>query len=205
MPPLGRVDSASLEFTEDTLTIGGETDIRTQLSAVALDGDSLWLACDEGCRLERLSRSGSRFSFAAHQVFPLDSLLALPAPSQDEADIEGLFVDEGWLWLIGSHSVKRKKPKGQSPSEIASQLRKTPRDGNRHLLARVPLVGNELKKKDGARKAATLDATDTSSALLDAIRAAGDDHLGPFLDVPGKDNGFDIEGLAAKACAYGSG
>jgi hypothetical protein len=161
-----------------------------------LDGEHLWLACDEGCRLDRLSRSEGRAAFAGHEVVGLDTLLDLPAPVAEEADVEGLAVDDGWLWLVGSHSVKRRKPKGKSPSEVARKLLETTRDGNRHLLARIPIAGGSLRKKDSTRRAAMLDATATTSALLDAVR--GDEHLKDFIAVPGKDNGFDIEGLAAR-------
>ena len=63
-----------LEFAKDRLLVGDDVDIRTGLSCVVRDGDDLWLACDEGCRLERLSRSGSRGQFSGHTVVPLDDL-----------------------------------------------------------------------------------------------------------------------------------
>jgi hypothetical protein len=189
-------DTVTLQFNEETLTVGEDTDIRNQLSAVVLDGDRLWLACDEGCRLERLSRTRGASIFAKHQVFELDALLDLPGSAEEEADVEGLAVDDGWLWLVGSHAVKRKKPKGKSPSEVAEKLLETARDGNRHLLARIPIERGALQKKAGQRRAAQLPATRKSSSLLKAVRS--DDHLQPFIDMPGKDNGFDIEGLAAR-------
>jgi hypothetical protein len=188
--------TVTLQFDDRMLIVGEDIDIRNQLSAVVLDGDRLWLACDEGCRLERLSRARGGSTFAQHQVFDLAALLDLPAPPEEEADIEGLAVDDGWLWLVGSHAVKRKQPKGKSPAEVARKLLETTRDGNRQLLARIPLKGDALQKRDGGRRAAALPATTKSSDLLKAVRAA--DHLKPFVDVPGKDNGFDIEGLAAR-------
>ena len=189
-------EAVTLQFDPEKLLVGKDTDIRNQLSAVAADGEHLWLACDEGCRLERLSRTAGGSTFGAHEVSELDTLLDLPAPVKEEADVEGMYVDDGWLWLIGSHSVKRKKPKGESPTEIAGKLLETPRDGNRHLLARIPIADGRLAKTSGARRASALHATPTSSALLEAVRA--DAHLRPFIDIPSKDNGFDIEGLAAR-------
>ena len=189
-------DSVTLQFSRKKLLVNEGTDIRDQLSAVVLDGEHLWLACDEGCRLDRLSRSEGGAAFADHEVVGLDTLLDLPAQVEEEADVEGLAVDGGWLWLVGSHSVKRKKPKGKSPSEVARTLLETTRDGNRHLLARIPIADGTLRRKDGARRAAMLEAAPTTSALLDAVNR--DDHLKDFVRLPGKDNGFDIEGLAAR-------
>jgi hypothetical protein len=188
-----------LEFDEEQLTVGEGTDIRTGLSGIALHGNDLWLACDEGCRLERLSRSGPRAKFSSHAVFPLEDLLALPDEATEEADIEGLDVDDGWLWLVGSHSVKRKKAStDDTPSEIAKALSKTQRDGNRHLLARVPLEGGIPRRKVGPRRAGSIEATRKSSALLKALVKSEDELLTPFIEIPGKDNGFDIEGLAVR-------
>ena len=191
----------ALEFDPDKLVVGGDKDIRQQLSGIALDGSHMWLACDEGCRIERLTRneSAAKPAFRNHTIFALEDILTLPAnPTKEETDVEGMYVDDGWLWIVGSHSVKRKKPKSDALDEVAKKLADVGRDGNRHLLARIPIVGGELRKQDGTRQAAALDMTDSSSALLDAIRSSADPHLLPFLEIPGKDNGLDIEGLAAR-------
>jgi hypothetical protein len=201
--PLKRAGSVVLEFDPNAVTIGG-TDIRNQLSGIAVDADRMWLACDEGCRLEGLTKAGSGKAFGSHQVAPLEQLIDLPAAPNEEADVEGMFVDDGWLWLVGSHSVKRKKPKpGDTAAKIASKLEETSRDGNRHLLARVPIAGGALTRTDGPRQAAWIETSPTSSALLRAIESSGpgsarDRHLADFVPLPGKDNGFDIEGLAAR-------
>lgn len=194
-----RSGTLTLRFDRTRLTVGDDTDIRRQLSAVAMVDDTLWLACDEGCRLERLSRRSDSV-FDTHAIFPLHDLMPMPAKSTEEADVEGLHADAGYLWMVGSHSVKRKKPKNDSPTNVAERIAETSRDGNRHILARVPLVGNELMKKDvaGGRRSAALDASPESSPLLDAVRKARDPHLAAWIDLPGKDNGFDIEGLAVR-------
>lgn len=204
MPSSALLGTVTLEFDPGRLTVGDDSDLRQGLSGVVLDGGTLWLACDEGCRLERLSRTGATDSrFSDHHVFPLENLLTLPATPAEEADIEGLAVDDRWLWLVGSHSVKRKKPKKtDSPEAVADKLSKTSRDGNRHLLARVPLNGNLLQREHAGRHAASIAATPESSELLDAIRpddpGGADIHLAPFVELPGKDNGLDIEGLAVR-------
>jgi len=57
-----------------------------------------------------------------------------------------------------------------------------------------------VRRKHDGRRAASIETRPKSSALLKAIKRGrhgdGDPHLAPFLPLPGKDNGFDIEGLA---------
>jgi hypothetical protein len=198
------IPTVVLQFDRNRLEVGDKKDIRDGLSAVAFRGQDLWLACDEGCRLERLSRAGSELTFSAHRQFPLADFLDLPAEREEgkpeeEADVEGMDIDDEWLWLVGSHSVKRKNPKtGDSAAQIAEKLQKTSRDGNRHLLARIPLENGVPQRTAGSRQAGCIETSPDSSALLDVIRASGDKHLLPFVPLPGKDNGLDIEGLAVR-------
>jgi hypothetical protein len=116
--------TATLRFDRELLTVGsGGTDIRDGLTAVVLHDSQLWLACDEGCRIEHLSQADDRTSFEAHGVFPLDDLRTLPADGTQEADVEGLDVDDGYLWLVGSHSVKRKgAKKGDAPGDVCAPM-----------------------------------------------------------------------------------
>ena len=52
----------------------GTVDLRTGLSAVALDGNTLWLACDEGCRVERLTKDEHLRGWACVlEVHPVDA------------------------------------------------------------------------------------------------------------------------------------
>jgi hypothetical protein len=175
-------------------------------------GDTLWLANDETISLERLSLiEGSNNIYShgrAHQQFSLNDYLRLPVPTDptnetQEVDLEGLAYEEGYLWLVGSHSLKRKKPKLDKGSKKAQKrLAEVTSDGNRYLLARIPIVESDetytLAKEDtqnGTRRtAAQLRGNHKGNDLTDALRH--DEHLEPFLAIPGKDNGFDIEGLA---------
>lgn len=182
------------------------------LSAVLMTGDQIWVANDESVSLERLSLHGNEGVdpvYAKHKQYPLSDYLTLPAPALDdggevvEADIEGLDHRDGWLWLIGSHSLKRSKTsKEKSPERNIKRLSKVISEGNRYLLARIPLFKEgeeyELRKavvKDGIESNAARLAG--SSAQNDLTRSlSGDRHLQPFLSIPSKDNGFDIEGIA---------
>lgn len=168
-------------------------DVRHGLSAARAVGGHLWLACDETAALERLTRQPDG-GFAGHRPFPLARLLALPGRPDGEADIEGLAWDGQALWVLGSHSRKRKKPKpGMAEAEAVRRLATVAVDPNRYLLARLPLAGDPpAPVRTGAVR---LAGGRRGNALTRAL--ARDPHVGPFVAVPGKDNGLDIEGLAA--------
>lgn len=198
MPNTRLPHAVRLEFHTDALT-------SRDLSGAALTGDCLWVAGDETCglcRLQALPPLGTEARRYGQALdVPLAGLLDLPGAADDEADLEGLAVDQGWLWLVGSHGLKRKNTKaGREAADNAKRLAKLSLDGNRRLLARLPLeTGDDglptvvRHAKDG-RQAARLKGNAESNQLTDAL--ADDPHLGPFLAIPGKDNGLDIEGLA---------
>ena len=186
------------------------------LSAVVVVGDCLWLASDEVTSVERLSSTDGR-TFNAHKSFALKDLIDLPAQGADfdqEIDIEGLDHHDSWLWLVGSHSIKRKKVEKEGTTEKRiKRLAKTEIEGNRFMLARIPLVHaqggtdqqlarstSDPNNPDRIMTAGQLEGDAESNALVNAIKQAengrGDSHFGNFLTIPGKDNGFDLEGLA---------
>ena len=86
--------------------------------------------------------------------------------------MEGLDYEDGYLWLVGSHSLKRKKPddKEESVKENFERLANVSSDGNRFLLARIPATEEDgtytLKKKVNrtARSAPPLNCTATPRA-----------------------------------------
>src|SRR5262245_27568806 len=137
-------------------------------------------------------------NYGAHRRFELASLLP-DLPVGGEIDIEGLDEDHGYLWLIGSHSKKRKKAEEAKPAEKnRERLGDVKPDPLRHTLARVPLAAGEAVKAAGSLTVARLrNATDGGEGdeLSERLRA-DKDHLGRFWEIPSKDNGIDIEGLA---------
>lgn len=177
-------------------------DLLGELSAVAqTPGGYLWCGSDELNTLERLSQV-EPCMFANHQRFNLDHYLPLEN-QKDEVDIEGLAYDQSYLWITGSHSLKRSKPKGKNPQKDIERLMDVKSDANRYLLGRIPVVGGELFKSCSdpvaphqTLTAACLEKRADGNQLTDALRY--DSHLGPFLTIPlpSKENGFDIEGLA---------
>ncbi|GAA4353888.1 DUF3616 domain-containing protein [Hymenobacter saemangeumensis] len=185
-----------------------EKHVRDGLSAVLLTGDNLWVSCDERTSVERLRRTGPH-SFGEHCSYELADLLDLPDDADSEIDIEGMGHANHYLWIVGSHSLRRKKPdkKGKDAEAQIARLAEVKGEPNRYLLARIPLLQNEKtgdfelhkaaphpEKKGHMLRAAQLHGNGKGNELLDLL--ADDPHIGPFLTIPGKDNGFDIEGLA---------
>ena len=184
-----------------------DKNIRDGVSSIACTGKYLWVAGDENVSIQRLEKMEDG-SYGNGRNFFLKDFIELPAPDE-EADIEGMDVEGNYLWIVGSHSYKRKKAredKEDQDKEI-SRLTKTKLGANRNLLARIPLIRDEngvyilvkecADPKNPSKKltAAKLKHTKKKwSQLTKKLKL--DEHLEDFIGLPGKDNGFDIEGLA---------
>lgn len=177
---------------------------RQDLSTVLLTGNGqLWLGSDETSTIENLSFTEEK-SFLEHRQYRVAEFISLPAPEDQEIDIEGLAYADHYLWLVGSHSYKRKKPKAKkSDEENFQRLTEISWEPNRYVLGRIPLVEGKLLSSclhphDSSihLTAAKLEITQQGNLLTAAL--ASDRHLGLFVKagIPGKENGFDIEGLA---------
>ncbi|HEV2559063.1 MAG TPA: DUF3616 domain-containing protein [Microvirga sp.] len=196
------IDQVSLVFSDWRPMRHVEDPLHKDLSAVARAGDCLFVACDETASVERLQRHGNGI-FGSHTHFALGAFVDLPAGAEGEMDIEGLCAEDGYLWIVGSHSLKRSKPKRDacSPEDALARMKEVEREANRYFLGRIPLVddGSGLvvpARCDGERQAAWVKFGPNRSALAGWLR--DDPHLAPFLDIPSKENGFDVEGLAVR-------
>lgn len=189
-----------LRFAEHAV----DADTHVNLSAVRSDGPCLWIAGDETATVERLTALGPSAlgltavgqEYGHHVTVSLAEVVDLPGGAEDEVDIEGLARQGPYLWAIGSHSSCRKRIKRKHSDEKSVRRLATVRaEPSRHVLARLAvapepdgLPGIVRATPDGPTSALLPGGI---SSLLDA-----DEHLAPFLAIPGKDNGFDIEGIA---------
>ena len=199
------------------------------LSAVEIAGNYLFVAADESTSIERLTTADGGQSYAEQRSFPVASFIPLPDKG-DEIDIEGLSVSHHYLWLVGSHSTKRQKPKPQeTPQQQIARIASVKSEMKRYVLARIPIIKNQTSGEvmllqscpnpdvpTQLLTAAHLPYSERGNQLMDALK--DDEHLGlfistappenknghkendhpPSLAIPGKDNGLDIEGLAAR-------
>lgn len=196
-------DVFSMVHSTCLLTFRENTDnVRLSLSAVRYISPYLWLGCDETATLERLTLVGDQAGEHCH--IPVSDFLPLPSSNTEEIDIEGLAYGSHYLWFVGSHSLKRKRVQAeQAERDAVKRLRKIEYEANRYTLGRIPLVDGQLwpscphpDDPTVTLRAAQLQRKKWGNELTHRLQ--DDRHLGDFLkaDIPGKDNGLDIEGLA---------
>ncbi|MGY1792697.1 DUF3616 domain-containing protein [Geodermatophilus sp. SYSU D00525] len=194
--------------TERTVTLRFGTASRrstthTNLSAVRSDGPVLWVAGDETATIERLVADdpASPTRYDGQTTFSLADLVPLPGGTgpgvEEEADIEGLARTGDALWAVGSHSLRRRRIRDEHDGEQAlRRLARVTGQPRRQVLVRIPVVDVDglptLVKDDGTHGAAVFGTRGRD--LRDLL--ADDEHLAPFLPIPGKDNGLDVEGIA---------
>jgi hypothetical protein len=177
-------------------------DLHGELSSITITPDgSLWVGSDEFQTIERL-KPVEPYIYGDHKMFHVADFTQLLS-DEGEIDIEGLDYHDGYLWLTGSHSVKRKKPKDKKAPKALDRLATIYPELNRYTLARIPIVGGEPLREYTAPdepgrtlRAGTLRLGDKENALVEALR--DDEHLAPFMHIPNKENGFDIEGIAVR-------
>jgi hypothetical protein len=190
-----------------TLIFSKEVDkleeIRTEISSCLATGDNLWVSCDEGATIERLSRNDEG-NYDNHKQYQLGDFFDMPEEG-GETDMEALAYQEPYLWFCGSMSLKRDSADpDDSLEEQLEDLLDIDLDENRFSLGCIPCIEKggeyELHKEidhEGKQlKAKMLRGGAKSSMLHNALM--NDEHLGMFMKVPCKDNGFDIEGLAVE-------
>ena len=112
--------------------------------------------------------------------------IPLPGPLGVELDLEALAVNGSTVYALGSHSSTRSS--SDAPEKTAAKNLERLEEGRKPRPARDVLFRF------------TYDAaTHTASAMAPAsLRAAIDGHkvLSPFVALPSKENGIDLEGLA---------
>jgi len=171
-------------------------------AALRTPSGALLVAADERASLELLHADPQqRHAYGNHQSFALGEALGITA--DDEVDIEGVTCEDDGsaLLVIGSHSAKRKKPRGKGDAKDFERLATVKTDPSRFVLARVPLRDGVPALASGSETSIALLPAEGEGSLLGMLE--DDPHLGPFVPrlsdpgftIPGKDNGLDIEGL----------
>ncbi len=170
----------------------GGKDLRYSLSGAAVAGDYLWTASDEGRSVECLKPDGNggyrlRKQYHLDKKFKVVPGKPFNAKKPDEVDIESLCVADGALWICASHCRVRPKPDDENKLARPNWDFETPR--SRHFLGRVPLT------PDGRAPAKLGRALPSKGPRSLRSRLSENPFLKPFVDLPSKENGLDIEGM----------
>ncbi len=149
------------------------------ISAIAFFDNWLVIGADEGAQIQILDQvTNSIYKAREHSL----SLLQ----GDQEIDVEGMARQDNLLYVIGSHSLKRKEVK---PDKTCAENYK-----------RIKSVTAETSRDNIFRLSFDMDTgqvnPDIKAISLRKILSA-DPVLGPFTRIPGKENGVDIEGIAA--------
>lgn len=178
---------------DDPVLFVGAIQASDDVSAIAKVGDFLVIGADEAVGPEEnrnviqvLEPIAAGPAGEARYARRRDILL-YQGPEKTEMDIEAFATDGNVLYVIGSHSKKRKRPKaGRTRAENRKRFHgKIEPEASRGRIYRLELTA------DGA-PAGTPRVQEGLAGVI-----AGHPLLGLFAAIPGKENGVDIEGLAA--------
>ncbi len=196
--------------------------LRKNVSGIVGNDEILVIGADEKASIQVLKKTDWDGEKKVYKV--TEDITLEDASEKSEVDIEALASDGNRLFVIGSHSTKRKRVKSledlkeaqkQDPDKFgkvgdASHCKKTSDEGknedpeknpgcwkwNRNRLKKTEPEPNRKRlfvletEKNGKPKADTIQAL----PLADVI--AQHQVLSGFLEIPSKENGVDIEGLA---------
>ena len=176
-----------------TIEFAGQVHEAQDISAISnfeIDGQTyLAIGSDESKQRVQLLKQTSA------QTYEVDDDLEIKLPlskDNDEIDIESTAFDRkhNLLYIIGSHSKKRKTVKidEKTAKKNRERLANIAPETYRNQIFQV-----KLDKKTGKVKG----DIESSKDLKDVF--AKDPYLKKFIDIPSKENGIDIEGLAIKS------
>jgi len=148
------------------------------LSGAVLVGGRLFLGNDEGHRLLHCEADAAGSGWLQQGSTGLGE-------KGEEVDIEALDYADGYLYVAGSHSLRRKalKPDRLSAAKNRKRFRRIDAQAARDRLFRIPL--DPQSGEPGEAEVIDLRKRLRKDKLLE-----------PFTRIPGKENGVDIEGLA---------
>lgn len=179
--PQQSVSGTNVSFHGDILA-------NRDISAVSMLGDLLVIGADEAVgnkanenyiQLLKPDDSGNYHVVSNILVYRGDK------QAGRELDIEGFAVQGRNLYVIGSHSLARKRPrKNNTYEENRVRMSKIKHEKSRYQLYRLKL--------DGSYQVGRREQINLSSIFNN------DPVLSRFTSIPSKENGIDIEGIAVK-------
>lgn len=169
------------------ISISGSVIELENVSAVARFRSFLIIGSDEGTGKEKDENRIQLLKMNADGSCSVADSILLMQGEGKELDIEGLCTEDDLVYVIGSHSSKRKKIKADrswKKNRETFHQDKIEDETSRDWLFRLRL------NEDGK------ELTKDRISLRGIIR--NDPALKAFCEIPSKENGVDIEGLAVK-------
>ena len=161
----------------ESIKIDGKLNIDNRnISGLVITNDFMALATDEGNAIQILRKQGNKYIADSTGVIELST-------SKDELDLEGLAWQAPYLYAIGSHSKKRKRVKSNASDE-------------KNLKRLEPIIAEPSREQlFQVELSPTGDVKQIRSLSLSKWLQQNP-ILAPFLAIPSKENGIDIEGIA---------
>ena len=174
----------------NSLKLSGNIKAREDISAVTKVGSYLVIGVDEGVGeaenenvIQVLKEVNSNHYQVSHEIL----LFKGSKEEGKELDIEGIDVEGNTMYVVGSHSLRRKRIKSKKDYQKNREKfrdEKIDHQKNRDWLYRVTI--------DSDVNASNLERI----SLRDIINT--DEVLKTFSRIPSKENGVDIEGITVK-------
>ena len=194
MSPLSAEEVPKAKLSNKNIVLEGVLTTKKRdlnVSAIAFNKDRrlLVVGSDEGSVIQVLKRNDDQtYKAKDERNIELDSRLG-----NQEIDIEGIAWGKKYVYVIGSHSRKRERVKyketdpkdNKKAKKNRERLRTTATEPSRERLYRVKLDEEGQAEKD------SIDMVTLRNIF------ANDKLLRPFQALPSKENGIDIEGIAA--------
>jgi hypothetical protein len=162
-----------ISFLESVNIIGNiydDEENNQNISAIAVVGDRLIVGNDEGNEINILKHNGEGYA----------NERSISLSKGKEIDVEGIACEGAIVYVIGSHSYKRKKIKlEQSYEQNRKALETVSLEPQRDQLFRFNLNTNSELEQTSLR------------SILESNKI-----LQLFTKIPSKENGIDIEGIA---------
>ena len=177
------VQSLQAEIKKDSsIWVTGNIHEANDISAIAYTGKMLIFGSDEGVHIQLLDTLNNKENFLAFHARP--ELIKL-LDSQTEIDIEGMAWAQDTLYVVGSHSLKRQKLKPNLKTlKNRVRIANVQIEESRNHLFRIKYDDEKMQFESRIRRI-NLKNILTSDPILNR-----------FCNIPGKENGIDIEGIA---------
>lgn len=155
---------------------------KEDISALSIHGKHIIIASDEGSSIQILTQSNGDLEFEASAPISLFG-------TSEELDIEGITHHENTWYVAGSHSQRRRKvDRDDDGRDYAKNRKRLTKDGLRKEPFRSQILRFELDPDQPHRL--NIDKIDLSKML------AADSVFAAHANIPSKENGIDIEGIA---------